>query len=145
MAEHWSQEGDAALKEWTVTLDWARDWLHVSCLTVRLVMTDVNGYETSPRRLLLDREGEAIITGYMCIIRSLASLGQLDKFYARFTWPWRWDRRTGSNEALAAEKEKELKEQAEKLLMENRCEYLNAGAAEPPPSIWQNVYWAKWS
>lgn len=145
MPENWPQEGDAALKEWTETLVWARDRLNVSGLTIRLVMTDVNGYDTSPRQFLLEGEGEAIIAGSMCIATSLASLGPLDKFYAQLTSPWRWDKRTSSNEALADEKEKELREQAEKLLMGNRYESLDACAAEPPPSIWQHVYWAKWA
>lgn len=87
MPENWPQEGDTALNEWAMTLDWARDRLNDSCLTLRLVMADVNGYETSPRRFLLEGEGKAIIAGYMCITRSLASLGPLDKFYAQLTSP----------------------------------------------------------
>lgn len=144
MPENWPQEGDTALEDLTATLDWARDRLNVSRLTIRLVMADVNGYETWPRDFLIKGEGEAIIAGYMCIVSSLARLGPMDKFYAQLVSPWRWDKRTGRNEALAAEKEKELKERAEKLLMGDRYESLPSGAAEPPPSIWQHVYWAKW-
>lgn len=144
MPENWPRESDTAVQDWTATLDWARDRLNVSRLTVRLVMADVNGYETWPREFVGEGEGEAIIAGYMFIVSSLTRLGPLDKFYAQLVSPWRWNKRTSRNEALAAEKETELKAQAERLLMGDRYEFLPSAAAEPPPSIWEHVYWAKW-
>lgn len=143
--EIWPQESDDAVQDWIATLDWARGQLSTSCLTVRLVMAYVNGYETWPRLHLLEGDVEAIIAGYMCIVSGLARLGPLDKFYAQLVSPWRRIKRGLGNEAAVIQKEKELKGQAERLLMGDRYETLFSGATEPPASTWQHMYWAKWS
>ncbi|KAJ4387731.1 hypothetical protein N0V93_008330 [Gnomoniopsis smithogilvyi] len=139
MPETWPKAGHCALKDWADTLDWARDRLNVSGLTIRLIMTDVNGYETWPRDFVTKAEGQEIIAGYMSVISNLALLGPLDKFYAHLVSPWKWDKRSRMDETLASEKEKELKERAERLIMGDRYESLPSGPAEPSPSIWQHI------
>lgn len=138
--ESWPQESDDAVEDWTATLDWARGQLNTSLLTIRVVMTDVNVCETLPRLYFLEGEGEAIIAGYMCIISNLARLGPLHKFYAQLVSPWRWIKYRVGNKAAVVHKERELKEQAERLLMGSRYESLHSGTAEPPASMWQRVY-----
>jgi hypothetical protein len=141
------------MKDWRATVDWLKDKINGPRLTVRIVMTDVNGRVlTSDRERLTELEGKAIVRAYMNISSPLRqlTLGNtgLARFHAEFAYPWAWTDVTGAwlewrdlgDEYLVVPR-RELEEFAERYVMGDRYEEVDPGNRElPDKSMWQ--FWA---
>lgn len=138
------------LKDWSDTLDWAKDKLNPPALTLRLIMAGKNsdtwpqGSEEMTRAQ--GKEVLAIYTLILCPIRRLnhPSDGGLARFYADLVWPLRWTRWAALQEESARDwlesKDRELKRRAEHFIMGERYERVCVAGREPQGSVWTWSY-----
>ncbi|KAK0670251.1 hypothetical protein QBC41DRAFT_318422 [Cercophora samala] len=129
----WPDADGPVIKDWTETIELAKDKLNNPGLTLCVIVADaaINPRETL--RTMTWEDGQAVRLAYKSIISPLASLGQdsmvdpLHRFYAHLPDPLAW---TSDNEALLTEdpfkyfyrlnqEEQRLREEAERLVLGN--------------------------
>ncbi|KAH6842494.1 hypothetical protein B0I37DRAFT_314025 [Chaetomium sp. MPI-CAGE-AT-0009] len=148
----WPQTDHPATRDWCETVGWLRDKINGPGLTLRLVMTK-HDYDARPQdnRTITTAEGDMIHRAYMDILQALKRLAEgtngLAKFYADLRYPWEQtaeseDQWTGRYEgSWLQERERELKESAERYVMGDRYDNLYANdKKEPQKSLWQHVF-----
>jgi hypothetical protein len=92
----WPQDGCAALRDWSATVDWIRgeSEINVPALTLRLATVDVISSRHG-RDNLTEDQGAEILEAYTRIIDPLRPLVRdgLAGFYVQAAYPWRmtWD------------------------------------------------------
>ncbi len=150
----WPSDGHPAMQDWQETIEWVKDKINAPALTVRLMMGG-NGpclprYPDN-RQKMTQAQGNEVLAGYTRIFELLVRLGGnngLARFYAYFSWPWKWtqwvdDKFNDDYDVALAwleSKERPLKEHAERLIMGTRYERLYIGDGEPKVSFWQYRY-----
>lgn len=92
----WPHDGHPALQDWIETINWVRDKINTAHITLRLTMAGSPTYppdHPDSRDGVTQAQGCQVLAGYDRIVQPLARLGGeggLTRFYADFTWPWRW-------------------------------------------------------
>jgi hypothetical protein len=144
------REGHPALLDWVETLDWAKNKLNLTALTLRIIMARSRQYEPngSEASLQMTRaQGKGVLVTYNRIIAPLERLGAatdngLARFYAELEWPWLWTEWVGDKleeegglEWLQS-KRRELKTRAERGIMGERYDRVGSPAGEPHRSVW---------
>ena len=150
----WPRPGHPAMKDWCATVDWLKDKINGPKLTLRLIMTDVDGsVGESDRTRLTELEGKAIVRAYLNISSPLRHLAAGDAglamFHAEFAYPWAWTkvtedwlelRRLGYHYLVVAQRE--IEEFAERYVMGDRYEEVDFDDREVPVhSVWKAWNW----
>lgn len=127
---------EAALKDWSHTMDWASKRLNLPGLAIRLIMAGLYGYQNPDRRAYMtEDQGNRIISIYERIAAPIARLGSggLAKFFSSFAWPWAY---TEESYAMiseygwdwVADKERVLEERYGRLVMGDRYDEHHCGS-----------------
>jgi hypothetical protein len=145
----WPETQHPAMQDWWAAVDWLRDKVNPSGLTLRLMVADLGN--SSPEtyfRTISAEEGGTVMAAYMDLLQPLTRLASdgLARFYAYFPYPWELTeesktRRINEIGWLQGEEEA-LKEQAERYVMGHRYESLyKDGREEPRLSSWHYIYY----
>ncbi|KAK3301855.1 uncharacterized protein B0T15DRAFT_325389 [Chaetomium strumarium] len=145
----WPATQHPAMQDWWKTIDWLRNKINLSGLTIRLLVSDVVLIgQRDYRRTITVEEGDMMMTAYMDLMRPLKRLADdgLARFYAHFPYPWAFTeelryRRFTEGDPLEPER-LALKKRAEQYVMGHRYERLYAnGREEPRLSDWYEPYY----
>jgi hypothetical protein len=143
------REDHPALLDWAETLDWAKNKLNLTALTLRIIMVRSREYQSNENQALqmTRAQGKQVLATYNRIIAPLERLGAatdngLARFYAELEWPWLWTEWVGDKleeegglEWLQS-KRRELKTRAERGIMGERYDRVGSPAGEPHRSVW---------
>ncbi len=151
--ECWPRDGHPALRDWTETVDWAKDKINTPGITLRLTMAGSLLYppqHPDQRKEVTQAQGDEVLAGYDRIIKPLACLGAesgLTRFYADFAWPWKWTTwahethlALGGREAAlnwTREKEDALNERAERVVLGDRYEGFGSSDGRLEERFWR--------
>jgi hypothetical protein len=123
------REDHPALLDWAETLDWAKNKLNLTALTLRIIMVRSREYQSNENQALqmTRAQGKQVLATYNRIIAPLERLGAatdngLARFYAELEW--------------LQSKRRELKTRAERGIMGERYDRVGSPAGEPHRSVW---------
>ncbi|KAH6632779.1 hypothetical protein F5144DRAFT_575202 [Chaetomium tenue] len=144
----WPQAGHPAMDDWWATVDWLQDKVNLPGLTLRLVGARAN--EVTPdayTATITVSEGDTIMKAHMALLPPLTHLGQngLARFYANFIYPWLCTEELRVHDYKKdwmEDRNREIKEPAERYVMGDRYEGLYANnKKEPERSSWEYSYY----
>jgi hypothetical protein len=148
--DQWPKPEHPAMQDWCATVDWLRDKINAPGLTVWLVTASSAMDEYSDRvpGPITDPEGKAVLAGYINILLPLKCLADdgLARFYAQWDYPEAWTqngykrmmRQPGLSSAWLEARQRELREQVERYILQDRYDAQYAGGKEDPAkSMWQ--------
>lgn len=161
--EGWPNE--AALNDWSHTMSLASKRFNLPGLTIRLIMTLLDGWDIpNDREYMTEEQGNRILASYARIVAPIACLGSggLAKFYSYFAWPWAYTQESqtmiieyGYGEDWVAAKSMVLAERYGRLVMGDRYDSLQRSSVfarlycggslypdtdEPANSSWMRKY-----
>jgi hypothetical protein len=137
----WPQREHPAIQDWQATVDWLQDKINAPGLTLRLVGAPVSDWTPDLYSAqITTSEGDTIMRAYMALLRPLRQLADngLARFYANLIYLWQWAEGSRYPEARwVQDKEREIKQHAERYVMGARYESFYANnREEPEASSW---------
>jgi hypothetical protein len=134
-----------AFQDWPETLDWAKNKLKLTALTLRLIVYGAPEFSHRDCENMTHAEAKEVYATYFRILAPLQRLdtghaGGLARFYAELAYPLQWTRwasaKIEANEDWLESKHRELKRRAEQFVMGERYGLVSVAAREPEKSLW---------
>ena len=125
--EDYLRPHEPAYQDWLEIIDYVRDKLNLSALTLRVYMADydVHGHHVTPfRRNMTKEQGKAVVAMYFRALTPLSKLNQVSRLFLHLAWPFTWTR---AGRQVRRETPERVKQQI--ATMEQRLESLVIGDA----------------